>query len=369
MSWKLCQSIIAASEYDKALYPYKMHECPTDDICNIRKMKSLIRAGEYDALFLYGDVGPINLIADTVREVKYRKDFPVIVYSCADCDELNFATMSGLCIADHIVTYSEHSKRIVQKYIPALNVQAIYHGCEPEFFFPLAEEQRREVRKNTFGIEDDKTFIMLVVARNQWRKDIGRALMIGHAFNEKHPNSLLAIHARIQDVGGDLVTMASILGMRLEGPDREVAFPPPNFEEMKGIPREALNSIYNAADCLVSTTTGEGWGLPMTEAMTAQCPVIMPRNSSCIEIVGENEERGYLADSGGDIDHMFIPYGQSSNPRPIVHAQSMLGKLERVYQNRDEAKIKADKAWQWAMNHQWGHVKEQWKSLFTRLAP
>ncbi len=355
-------------EQDKALYPYQIHDSPPDVYLQRRKAKELIWERKLPALFLYADVSPLNNLAEAVREAKQRKNIPVTVYSCLDSDEFNFETASVFCMADHIAVYSEHSKRIVQKYIPALNVQAIYCGCEPDVFFPLSIEQRRQVRKDTFGVTDDQTFIMLIVARNQWRKDIGRALMIAHTFHKLHTNSLLVVHSKILDLGGHLPTMAKIIGMRCEEPGREITFPPPNFDERFGVPREALNSIYNAADCLISTTTGEGWGLTTTEAMTAQCPVIVPRNSSCVEIVGANEERGYLADSGGDVDHMFIPYGNSSNPRPLVHARSMLEKLERVYANRDEAKEKASQAWEWTHNHTWWHAGEQWKALFAKIA-
>jgi len=354
-------------EHDKQLYPYKIHESPADDICNIRKAKDLIWRGEYDALFLYADVSPLSYLADAVREAKQRRNIPVVIYSCLDADDFNWETASVFTFADHIAVYSEHSKQTIQKYIPALNVQAIPCGCEPEVFFPIDIEQRRQVRKDTFGVEDNDTFIVLNVNRNQWRKDLGRTMMIFHEFHKEHQNSSLVMHSKAFDLGGHLPTLAKIIGMRCENPGREITFPPPEFHELKGVPREALNSIYNAADVFMSTTTGEGWGLTTTDAMAAQCPVIVPRNSSCVEIVGANEERGYLADCGGDIDHMFIPYGNSSNPRPLVHAKSMLEKLERVYSNRDEAKMKASQAWGWTHNHTWWHAGEQWKALFAKL--
>jgi glycosyltransferase involved in cell wall biosynthesis len=355
-------------EHDEQLYPYKIHASPVDDLSNFKKMKELLWQGDYDAIFLYADVSPISEFHEAIREAKQQKSTPLIIYSCLDADDFNWETAAILTIADYITVYSEHSRKAIQKYTPALKVETICHGCEPDVFFPLSPEQRKQVRKDTFGIEDDETFIVLNVNRNQWRKDLGRTIMIFHEFHKSHPNSFLAMHSKANDVGGSLPCMAKIIGIRTEGPKREIAFPPPSFHEVIGVPREALNSIYNAADVLVSTTTGEGWGLTTTEAMTAQCPVIVPRNSSCVEIVGEHEERGYLADSGGDIDHMYIPYGNSSNPRPIVHAKSMLEKLGHVYSNRDEARAKAALARQWALSNTWsGKIKQQWQALFAEI--
>ena len=101
--------------------------------------------------------------------------------------------------------------------------------------------------------------------------------------------------------------------------------------------------------------------------MAAGTPVIHPGNTSAIEIIGENEERGYLAKAGGDIDHMFIHYGTTDNPRDIVHADSMIEKMEQVYFHPGEAREKAFAAREWTKAHTWDHAKAQWKALFAEI--
>lgn len=354
-----------SESYDHEKYPYPIHASPQNEAYNLEKAQHLIRNAEYDALFLYADVGQLNTLVDAIIEAKKKRTFPVILYTCFDCDWVNHQTLRCLTVAIHVVMYSNHSRSVALRYMPALNVQVIYHGCEPEIFYPLPDEERRAVRKQIFGIEDS-TFMVISVARNQWRKDPVRTLMIFHEFHKTHPDSALYMHMKMQDIGGSLPDAANILGMRLVPPKAEIAFAGQNFEQT-GFSRPLLNKLYNCADCFVSTSTGEGFGLTTTEAMAAQIPLVVPRNSSFVELIGEQEERGYLVESGGDIDHMVIPYGVSDNPRPIVHAQSMLNALHAVYRSPEAAKAKAAAGREWTQRHTWEHVKEQWRALFEGL--
>jgi glycosyltransferase involved in cell wall biosynthesis len=158
-----------------------------------------------------------------------------------------------------------------------------------------------------------------------------------------------------------------MLGMKLMQPNLEVMFTDPTFNEQQGVNREMLNQIYCAADCFVSTSHGEGFGLTTTDAMAACCPVVVPRNSSFVEIIGTHEERGYLVESGGDVDHMIVPYAFDCNVRPVVHSNDMIRALEEVYQDREIAALRAIKAREWTMQHTWEHAREHWQKLFAEV--
>jgi glycosyltransferase involved in cell wall biosynthesis len=62
----------------------------------------------------------------------------------------------------------------------------------------------------------------------------------------------------------------------------------------KGASVEKLNKIYNASDCFITTATGGGWELTVTEAMASITPVIMPRHTSFGELGGHKGERCYF---------------------------------------------------------------------------
>ena len=229
-----------ADKYDQEEYPYTIHKAQIGEPYNIEKAKELIINADYDALFLSSDVNQINLLYDAIREAKQKKSFPVIVYSCADTGIITPQTIAGITIADRIVVYSKHSRSVIHQHFPAFNVQVIYPGCEPEVFHPLPDGEREEARRKIFNVEDD-TFIVLNVNRNQWRKDPIRTMMIFHKFHQDHPKSLLYMHMKPIDVGGNLIMAAGMLGMKMMAPGLEVMLSGPDFNEQIGVPRELLN--------------------------------------------------------------------------------------------------------------------------------
>lgn len=58
------------------------------------------------------------------------------------------------------------------------------------------------------------------------------------------------------------------------------------------LPDKDLNRLYKAADCYVQTARGEGFGLPVAEAMLAKLPVIVSANSGMADFC--NEENALL---------------------------------------------------------------------------
>lgn len=46
-----------------------------------------------------------------------------------------------------------------------------------------------------------------------------------------------------------------------------------------------LVGLYNMAECFVSTSLNEGFGMPQLEAIMCRCPVVCPHNSAMIEVV------------------------------------------------------------------------------------
>ena len=126
-----------------------------------------------------------------------------------------------------------------------------------------------------------------------------------------------------------------------------------------------MNSLYNVADLVISSTLGEGWGLSCTEAMQCKTPVLFPRNTSLLEMIGADEERGYFCDSGEDEDH-YICLGPMDNHliRPVINVKDMASRMEHIYNHYDEAKEKAEVAYAWVPS--WGDLLPKWLSVFER---
>ncbi|WP_276840023.1 glycosyltransferase [Anaerovibrio lipolyticus] len=68
---------------------------------------------------------------------------------------------------------------------------------------------------------------------------------------------------------------------------------PPEVEWInRDLPEEQLYGLYKAADCYVSVARGEGFGLPVAEAMLAKVPVIVSANSGMNDFC--KEETAFL---------------------------------------------------------------------------
>jgi glycosyltransferase involved in cell wall biosynthesis len=145
----------------------------------------------------------------------------------------------------------------------------------------------------------------------------------------------------------------------------EIIFTHPDYGVPFGVGRQELNMLYNAADCYVSTSTGEGWGICTTEAMAAGVPVVVPRNTSHVEIVGSNEERGYLAACGG-INNWTCLYGLGAIPRETVDGVDMIRKLACVYSKKPGDQV--EQARQWTIDNSWEVINKQWEVLWRSLA-
>ncbi len=356
------------SQIDRQKYPYPFYVSEPsgniEDQFNLKNAQKHILEDAYDLLFLTGDINRIGDCMESVEQSRWQgKEFTTVCLAAIDSAVINPASVKCLWQVEYPVVYSQYAYDQAVKFIPALKkkLKVIQLGGEPDVFYPLSREEKRQVRDFTFRITDDETFFVGCFNRNQLRKDLARSMYAFHLFHKEYPNSIMYVHARQDDLGGSLVQQAILLGIPLN----EIIFTPPGYNEITGMPRETLNKFYNAVDCCISTSTGEGWGLTTTEAMAAGTPFIGPENTSFIEILGKDEERGYLVGSGG-ADLWMMPYGIMNQPKDLVSVTDMVAALEQVYNNRNEAMQKAGAARQWAEEHTWLQMNEQWSAL---LAP
>lgn len=143
-------------------------------------------------------------------------------------------------------------------------------------------------------------FVFLSVGRNGNRKQTPRlieafAMMLdGIPAEDRHKYGLI-LHTgdptNLRGLGGwNLPQMVSEMG--LEG---NITFSDISSNPIHGLTREQMTKLYQVADCHVSATAGEGFGLPTIEAMACGLPVILPDNSTARELIGEKHlSRGIL---------------------------------------------------------------------------
>jgi glycosyltransferase involved in cell wall biosynthesis len=386
--WPVCELEYVASSHwghpDDEKLPYVIHRCPegdtsTEAIRNLAKIMERLNSGEWDIFFYQGDIGANDDVI--VRACQLAQDDPskfTIYYVPLDVDSILLHVFDVARICDVQVFYTQRGADLAMAQVPEMvgKCSAIGLGTEPDVFFPLIEEERRVQRKRIFGIEDD-TFIVINVNRNQMRKDLARTMACFHQFHELYPHSLLYMHSVIQDYGGNLMLQAKMVGCDLNASPTEIAFS--GLDLNKPWSREDLNTLYNAADVLVSTSYGEGWGLSTTEAMCAGCPVVVPMNTANYDIIGANQERGWGVRTGGDVDHTAFLYEGGGAPHDVCWSDDFVYKLSSVYWGtmanehhdvdwREYKQKKVQAARAWCLENTWEHKAVAWRQVIEILS-
>jgi glycosyltransferase involved in cell wall biosynthesis len=119
----------------------------------------------------------------------------------------------------------------------------------------------------------------------------------------------------------------------------------------KGAPVELIKNIYNASDVFLTTATGGGWELSVTEAMACKLPTIIPNHTSLGEI-GKNGERAYM------LNTLYPIVAMVDN---VIRFQSDLYEIaetiDQVYNNTKsnalDQKTKIDNAYDFVSNLGW----------------
>jgi D-inositol-3-phosphate glycosyltransferase len=176
--------------------------------------------------------------------------------------------------------------------IIGLDIPVIPHGVNSDTFKILDKNSCKE----ELGLHN--LFVYGSVNRNIWRKNIPALLQAFSIVKDKYQDSVLFLVTGVNDeAGSDLIKYARMLNLSISNditkiPD--VLIHPKYGNLIENLTREELVKSYNAMDCFVSTSMGEGFGLTQLEALSCGIPVILPNNSSNQEFANE---RGWLYDS------------------------------------------------------------------------
>lgn len=320
---------------------------------------------DFDILFFLQDTFILEFLPALLTNLKQAgKRFSSVFYYPVDGIP-KASWIEAANAVDFPVTYSEFAREQSVALVPEIEekLHVLPHGVNPKVFFPADPKQVAEFRKNFFGPQAEK-FIVTNVNRNQQRKDIPATIRAFKEFKKHRPDSLLYLHMAAVDQGWNLPEVLKSFELDI----RSDVILPQNFTPSGGFPLEVVNLIYNASDCVISTTVGEGWGLSWTEAMATKTPVIFPANTCLTEYITENT--GFPYPSGGDIDHITVLPHDNEVPRPTAHLDKVVERLIEVHDNREEAARRAENAFQMVNDSLiWDkHINPKWVELFDKVA-
>lgn len=160
---------------------------------------------------------------------------------------------------------------------------AIDHAFQPTEMVTVADAPRDA--RELFQIPRD-AFAVLMVAMNKDpfdRKNFDGAFRAFGRFWKDHKNAVLVIHTDPTGMYG---------GINLHELAKHSAVPPhaliftDAYAQRIGFTTEMLAGLYTACDVLLAPSKGEGFGVPMVEAMACGTPVICSDFTAQSELVG-----------------------------------------------------------------------------------
>lgn len=342
---------------------------PYGDVFGRQVFLDLLNQNDYDVVFIIQDTFIVLPVVQHILELQRTKNhtFSTIFYYPFDCTPREEWVTQCVAAFDFPVAYTEYAKNESRQFIGQLadKQDVIYHGTNTKDFFPVEDAIRQQIKSSVFPPNMQDKFVVTNVNRNQGRKDISRTLMILKELrNRGHDDIYFYMHMQESDFGGSLLEMSKAIGVLFE---HDFTIPnPQQFSAHSGFPIEMLNQIYNASDCYLTTTHGEGWGLTITEAMATNLPVVAPNNTSVPEILGD--DRGWRVPSGHTASHWIIKENDNERMRPLMDVVAAADAIEFIKNNPDEVKQRTNNAYRWIKKNTWGVVCEQWLDVFDRAA-
>jgi glycosyltransferase involved in cell wall biosynthesis len=193
------------------------------------------------------------------------------------------------------IAMSRFGQKQVKDYYN-IDTKHIPHGLNIKQYFKLPEQERINLR-NKWGINDK--FVIGVVARNQPRKFLDRTMKAMCLIKDKIPNSVLFLHLDPLDPAQVFPIQDLVVRYGLEN---RVVFS--GMSALQGIPENEMNNIYNLFDCFFLSTSGEGFGIPIIEAMAAEVPVVATSYTTTSELIEETNSGFGIKLSGTETTSM-----------------------------------------------------------------
>ena len=261
-------------------------------------------------------------VQDMARWKKNMGSLPMAYWLPKDNEENIPDEFKAINSVDQAIAMSQFSREFFLKH--NVDIPRVYHSVDCTAFRPLPEPALNELYANqTFDINKqvppDYT-LLLYVGRLGWRKNIELLFGATRELINRGRKVILYMHTDMNDVGGDLnprkLTHAFGLWNNTIVTGGQSMAP------------EKLNLIYNRADIYVSTHAGEGFGVPMAEAMACGKPVVATDYTTTKEFVGEYE-RGIAV----PYERVLMDHGVY---RPLVDINKFATAVEYLIDNPSE---------------------------------
>jgi len=285
----------------------------------------------------------------------------------APLDEYTIEINQPLQTAKAVITFSKFGKQQVEKVVKDKKVYMIYHGIDTKLFTPPSDENEKRKLRQMLGLPPDSFVFGFVGANEGDRKDIPglfKAFSIFLANNKDTKDSVLIVWSGPRPAMGrsyDLVRLAKRYGI-----ENKVIFPMEEPDYNMFYAYEFMPNIYKVMDWYVTASSGEGFGLPIAEAMACGVPVIAPNTSAQTELVAgpPHTPRGILVNPAWVRPTLWTPTHQEYSfvdPHDLAEAMTKAYNIGNNETYRKNARAFVEEVLSW------GIIIPQWLNIIRDI--
>lgn len=268
-------------------------------------------------------------------------------------------------------------KQVLDYY--GLKTDYIPHAVHTDNYFPLSREEKEEC-KAKYGLQGK--FVVGTVARNQGRKMMDRTIKAFSLFAKDKSDVALFIHSDPEDPASISNLRLLINRYNLQG---KVFFS--GMRYFRGTDYKDMNKIYGVMDVFFLSTSGEGFGIPIIEAMACGVPPIVTDYTTTYELLVENGRCGEPVALSGESEEKFsqmmaenvnmrdidlslmdgVLTGSWNVERGVMSVYNAADKMTFLYNNsavrETYARVGREKVLKY---YNWNVVIDMWDEYFTR---
>ncbi|MBC8305633.1 MAG: hypothetical protein H8E55_58940 [Pelagibacterales bacterium] len=227
-------------------------------------------------------------------ETEIRQQCPLVFYTIWDDLPYPFYNRDFYRSDDMLLCISKQTKNIVENVLrdhpkPDWAVKYVPHGIDETKFFPVVNDFEFEAFKEQILGKEEQDFVVLWNSRNIRRKNASDLILAWRTFlnalpEEKAKKCTLIMHTTpIDQNGTDLIAVVETL---CDPEKHKVVFSSKKYNE------KHLNYLYNLSDAHMFMTDNEGWGLGLTESLTAGKMIIAPVQGGMQDQMRFEDEKG-----------------------------------------------------------------------------
>lgn len=247
---------------DPHTYPYPVYPCwPGGDLFGIGRTKELVDKLKPDVVLVQNDPWNIPAYLQRIGNVPAMAAVAVDGKNCAG------RGLNGLKLA---IFWTQFGRREAQAGGYTGPCAVVPLGVDLEVYKPINRLQARTTLELPERYRNG--FIVGNVNRNQPRKRLDLCVMYFAEWIKSRgiEDAFFFFHtAPTGDQGYDVKQLAQYYGVT-----NKLILAEPEIGH--GDPEETLCTTYNCFDAMLTTTQGEGWGLPTIEGMACGIPQIVP---------------------------------------------------------------------------------------------